>query len=205
MTTDAGFSVAHPWRRVAGYAIDSAVSGVPFLAFALRRRHPPLHRRGLTFPVGSMAVDAAYTVGTTTLFGRTLGQRLMGLRVVDQVSGGPPGWRQAAVRWAIPAVGQLGAVWLAPVPLSRLSKLEKLEPEATRLRQEHRGDRKKRNEALMSLYKERGLDPFGSFGSFVLRVVPGVAYHALVCGGVLRAPTRQGLHDRAANTLVVQR
>ena len=49
----------------------------------------------------------------TALWGQTLGQIAIGTRVVPEEDGSLPGWRRAALRWALPGVaGRLPFVGL---------------------------------------------------------------------------------------------
>lgn len=56
---------------------------------------------------------------TIARWGRTLGQRIAGLRVVRQADGvSPPGWRAAYKRWVVPrhagSFGGLQDIWMQP-------------------------------------------------------------------------------------------
>ena len=54
--------------------------------------------------LGLFLFGAVYTVGPTALWGQTLGKIAVGTRVVAESDGSLPGWRRAAVRWALPGV-----------------------------------------------------------------------------------------------------
>lgn len=72
-------------------------------------------------------VQGAYFTVSTALLGRTPGQMLAGLRVVDADSGRPPTWGQAALRWL---------VWAGPGLLARIAlrMLSRRNADKTRVR-----------------------------------------------------------------------
>ncbi len=47
---------------------------------------------------------AIYTIVPTAIWGQTLGKIAVATRVVAEEDGSLPGWRRAAVRWALPGV-----------------------------------------------------------------------------------------------------
>lgn len=55
------------------------------------------HRRDVALTV----LDAGYTIALTACLGQTLGQRLMGIRVVDARSWERPPWTGSAIHWAV--------------------------------------------------------------------------------------------------------
>jgi uncharacterized RDD family membrane protein YckC len=57
-------------------------------------------------------IVALYTVGAVALTGRTVGKRLLGLRVADLVDGTTPDLRAATIRWAVPAAPALASALL---------------------------------------------------------------------------------------------
>ncbi len=65
----------------------------------------------------SSVLFLVYEVVQVALWGRTLGKRMVGIKVVNAAHGGVPGWGKAVGRWAIP-----GLVYLIPIvgPLAAL-------------------------------------------------------------------------------------
>ena len=57
-----------------------------------------------------LVVGIGYEVVQIALWGRTLGKRMIGIRVIHAAHGGLPGWGKAFGRWAIPGL-------LALIPL----------------------------------------------------------------------------------------
>lgn len=63
--------------------------------------------------VGLFLFGAIYTIVPTAVWGQTLGKVAVGTRVVAEEDGSLPGWRRAALRWALPGVfGRLPYVGL---------------------------------------------------------------------------------------------
>jgi uncharacterized RDD family membrane protein YckC len=62
-----------------------------------------------------------YFVGAITLTGRTVGKRALGLQVRSVRTGGLPGLRAAAVRWAV-VVAPSRVSWFVP-PVARLAPI----------------------------------------------------------------------------------
>lgn len=59
-----------------------------------------------------------YETGSVALWGRTLGKRIAGIRVVNAQTGAVPGWGKAIGRWAVPGIPAaqpfiwvIGALW----------------------------------------------------------------------------------------------
>lgn len=59
-----------------------------------------------------------YETGSVALWGRTLGKRIAGIRVVNAQNGAIPGWGKAIGRWAVPGIPAaqpfiwpVGALW----------------------------------------------------------------------------------------------
>lgn len=63
---------------------------------------------------------AAYIVLSTVLTGRTVGKRVVGLRIVDVATGRLPDLRAAVLRWAVPAL-PLFVGWVSPTVASYVS------------------------------------------------------------------------------------
>jgi uncharacterized RDD family membrane protein YckC len=99
---------APPWfgepsfgqRLLAAFVDGFVLLGVGWLVLLLPVTLGPA--RALTTAVG-----AGYYILTTALTGRTVGKRLLGIRVVDLGTGGLCGLRASAVRWAVPALPAL--------------------------------------------------------------------------------------------------
>lgn len=108
--------LASIWQRIAGALIDglltSMVVVLPLLfgfveIESLERQLPTPIVLGLFF------FGAIYTIVPTALWGQTLGKIAIGTRVVAEEDGSLPGWRRAALRWALPGVvGRLPFVGL---------------------------------------------------------------------------------------------
>ncbi len=63
--------------------------------------------------LGLFLFGAIYTIVPTAVWGQTLGKIAVGTRVVAEEDGSLPGWRRAALRWALPgAFGRLPYVGL---------------------------------------------------------------------------------------------
>lgn len=77
-------------------------------------RATPVHVQtpGLGVVLVVTAVSAAYYIGTVGRWGRTVGQRGLGIHVVDAAEG-VPGYARAAKRWLLP--GGLGVLAAVPV------------------------------------------------------------------------------------------
>lgn len=72
---------------------------------------------------GLFLFGAVYTVVPTALWGQTLGKIAVGTRVVAEQDGSVPGWRRAAIRWAVPGLaGRLPYVglWVSLAVLASL-------------------------------------------------------------------------------------
>ena len=54
--------------------------------------------------LGLFLFGALYTIVPTAVWGQTPGKIAVGTRVVTEEDGSLPGWRRAAVRWALPGV-----------------------------------------------------------------------------------------------------
>lgn len=65
----------------------------------------------LGWALALLVFGATYTIVPTALWGQTLGKVAVGTRVVAEADGSLPGWRRAAIRWALPGfVGRLPTV-----------------------------------------------------------------------------------------------
>jgi uncharacterized RDD family membrane protein YckC len=91
--------LAGPGRRFAGFLIDYVVVTATsvFLYFVSGQRS--------TGYALSVAVDAAYFIGGTAIWGRTVGKLVLRTVVVRTDGVEPPGLRVATIRWAIVSFG----------------------------------------------------------------------------------------------------
>ena len=115
--SEPGPPLASIGQRVAGALVDglltSMVVVVPLLlglvdVDTLDRSLPPALATAL------FLFGAVYTIVPTALWGQTPGKLAVGTRVVVEEDGSLPGWRRAAVRWAVPGfAGRLPYVGLA--------------------------------------------------------------------------------------------
>ena len=56
--------------------------------------------------------------------------------------------------------------------------MKKIQPELKRIKKEAAGDRQKESQAMMALYKERGINPFSSFGIILIQLPILIALYA---------------------------
>jgi YidC/Oxa1 family membrane protein insertase len=54
--------------------------------------------------------------------------------------------------------------------LHQVKKMRKVQPELKRIKAESKGDKRKEQAMMMELYKERGINPFGSIGVLILQI-----------------------------------
>ena len=190
--------------RLASSLVDTAVLAGAEAALRralLRRTLVPSPRAQLQ----RLLLAGCYFVGAVGLVGRTGGQALFGLRVVDSVSGGRPGWRASLLWWA---VRQPPEILLLPLSTSsRLRettrKLREVQPEVDELRRRSRRDRPRLDEAIMELYRSRGVDPWRGYRPLLVAGVVAAAYGWTLTAGTLIRSDHRGLHDRLAGVLVV--
>ena len=55
--------------------------------------------------------------------------------------------------------------------LHHAKEMRELQPEIKRIKKEASGDKKKESEMMMELYKERSINPFGSFGVLIIQFI----------------------------------
>ena len=201
---DPGPVIAPLWKRGMAGLIES----LPFvgMALAVPRQTPTGRRRRRALGLAVLALSGGYHISLTAKRGQTLGQMVVGIRVVDATTAAVPTLKQSAVRWAVAAVPDALA---RLVPLSErteatLAGIADLQPEIDRLTRRHEGDRERLNEELMSLFKEADLNPLGACLPMVLRALPGFAISCALYGPVLHGSQRQALHDRVAGTVVIE-
>jgi uncharacterized RDD family membrane protein YckC len=151
-----------------------------------------------------LLLAGCYFVGTLRVAGRTGGQALLGLRVVDAVTGERPGWRGSLLWWAL---RQPPEVLLLPLSSSSTvndttAKLRELQPDVDKLRRRHWGDRSTLNDAIMHLYQSRGVDLWRGYRPLLVSGVVAAAYSSTITAGILMRPDRRGIHDRLAGVTV---
>ncbi len=102
---------ASPFRRFGGYLVDSVlllavVAALSGIGEALR----PMGSDGEPIPIPTWwrvllwAIPTAYVIVAIGRWGRTIGQRVAGMRIARLDDGQPPGWGPAVVRWAVVGV-----------------------------------------------------------------------------------------------------
>ena len=104
------------------------------------------------------AISFAYFGGLWTLAGATGGMKLLGLRIGDEIGGGPVDWRHSFIRWLLLGIPALLASLAVYVP--------------------------------------------NTIG--VILTILGVAWLALLLYSIAQSPTKQGIHDRYAHTILVK-
>ena len=195
--------IAPLWKRAMAGLIESLLFLV--LALAVPGQTPTGRRRQRGFGL-ALALSGAYHISLTAKRGQTVGQMVLGIRVVDAESAAVPTFKQSAVRWAVATVPD---ALVRLMPLSEraeatLAGITDLQPEIDRLTRRHEGDRERLNEELMRLYKEADLNPLGACLPMVLRALPSFAMSCALYLPVLKGSQRQALHDRFAGTVVIE-
>jgi hypothetical protein len=94
--------------------------------------------------------------------GRTAGQAVLGLRMVNEVTRGRPGWRAAMIRWAVcqPPQVLLIAVSGSSSVRRALEQLRGFQPDVDELRSRHGRNQRELKQSLMELFEARGIAPF---------------------------------------------
>jgi uncharacterized RDD family membrane protein YckC len=87
--------------RFGGFLLDTAVVALLFVALAALDRSEGTATWEV---VVRLLLTGLYVVPAIGVWGATLGQRIVGLRVVRLDTGGDPGWTRSLVRWAVVAV-----------------------------------------------------------------------------------------------------
>ena len=198
-------SAASAPLRLASGLVDTVI--LASAEFVLRRGvGRPVTSSSRRNQLGRLLLAGCYFVGSLRLVGRTAGQAVFGLRVVDVVTGDRPGWRGSLLWWAVPRPPE---ILLMPLATSSqldetTRKLRDLQPEVDELRRRYPRDRSTLNEALMELYQSRGVDPWREYKPLLLAGLVAGAYGATIEGGILIRPDGRGLHDRVAGVLVVR-
>ncbi|MDQ3979429.1 MAG: RDD family protein [Actinomycetota bacterium] len=200
-------TTASPWERWLAGTIDALpllVVSIPFLLRQWGRRE----RSPWIADLAAVALSGAYQVTTMRRAGQTLGQRALGIRVVDQATGNVPTIGQVTVRWAIAAVPDVVSLLVrrsgAANEHDAMTAVEDIAPEIEALRQRHGGNRHAVNDALMQLYQDRGVNPMDACLPSLVAAVPTLLGRGVLIAPALRAPLRQGLHDRLSQTVVIR-
>lgn len=200
-------SLGRRWLASILDALPFVLLSLPFIR-ATPGEAAPKPGRGLAWLV--TVLGGAYQISTTSAVGQTFGQMATGIQVVDQETAALPTLKQSAARWAMTlvpnALSQLVSTPALPAKTQRsIAAMEELRPEAEQLRRQHRGDRRRLNEALMALYRERGVNPLEGCMPLLLRALPGLLINLVLYGPALQGPMHQGLHDRVTKTVVIER
>ena len=193
-------------KRWLAETVDALV-GLPLLPLILRARNRQAH---LPWVVDVLLafLSGAYQVSATALVGQTLGQRALGIRVVDQRTGQVPTWRQASLRWAVMALPEglslLGRRFTTRRTENVSAAMNDLGEEVNRLREQYGRDRQGLNEALMALYEERNVNPMEGCSLSLMAILPGLLARAFLSAPALRGPLHQSFADRVCRTVVVE-
>lgn len=198
-------------RRLAARCIDSALRGLLFyVAFGMHhfaytfffgffgRGYNNPSPEELLLPAVLYVILMIYEPLIIARTGRTLGKRLLGIRVIRLEDGTrAPGFARSVTRWAIPAILGAAILWIAGesiVPL--LPAQPDGEGGASMLEYVFREDfGYLADDIWMSLLMHATL-----FGA-----VAGVPLGSgVLCLAGLRCNDRRGWHDRAAGTIVVR-
>jgi uncharacterized RDD family membrane protein YckC len=126
MTDEAVGVVAEPSQRLVARLVDTLLVGVP-VATAAAELFPRQTAQAVVAPIGFAVVFVVYEAVQLALWGRTVGKRLTGIRVVS-AAGGRLSVTQAVIRAAIyalppaarpvPILNVLaGIFWLAEIGL----------------------------------------------------------------------------------------
>lgn len=191
--------------RVASGLVDAAI-----LAGADVLLHRGLLRRAPSSSpwtqLQRLLVAGCYFVGAVGLAGRTGGQALFGLRVVDAVTGGRPAWRASLLWWAVRQPPEILGLPISASPRLRdtTTKLREVQPEVDELRRRFGRDRRCLDEAIMELHQSRGVDPWRGYVPLLLAGVVAAACGWTITAGTLIRSDRRGLHDRLAGVVVVR-
>jgi uncharacterized RDD family membrane protein YckC len=125
----AGLRVAGLKRRVCAYAIDSAILFVSFILVATAvggtetsSGLPVSERQAMITGLICGAGQLIYFVAGWSIWRGSIGQKMTGLQVGDESTGGRLGWADAVVRWAL-LQGPFALVTAAPYGVSSLIAL----------------------------------------------------------------------------------
>jgi uncharacterized RDD family membrane protein YckC len=193
------------WRRVRRATIASlgrreaaaAIDALPFLLLAFRVRGSGERQRHC-WDLALTALDAGYTIGLTAWLGQTLGQRLVGIRVIDARSLERPTWTRSAIRWAVAGLPYPLATVLPP--LRSMLHSEQQGRDIHGLHGKRRDGDGQEEEELIELNRQHRTPPYARDTGMILTRALGAADVLLA----LRDPLRRGLGDRAARTVVIE-
>lgn len=113
--------IAGPGRRLLGAALDVglwAAVGIG-LSYAGMSGDDAAVVRAVTMA----GLVAGYEIVAVAVWSRTIGKLVAGTRVVALESGATPGWLQAFLRWAVPAIVSLGARFQGDGVAGRLASM----------------------------------------------------------------------------------
>ena len=187
--------------------ISGVVDAVIVAVAGLGLRHlrgRPWHDASSGAQWESLAVASCYFVAGMVVAGRTAGQAVLGLRMVNEVTHERPGWHAAMIRWAVHQPPQILVIAVSGSSCVRraVKQLRELQPDVDELRSQHGRNQRALKQSLVDLFEARGIALKGGWPLLAAMLV-GVAYEGIVTAGVLRPPRRQGLHDRLAHILVL--
>ena len=187
------------WKR----SLASWVDTLPYLAFLIvrfRRRDPAMR----PWLVASLFANV-YEVAASTLFGRTIGQRVCSIRVVSQETGRSPTLKQSLVMWSVLRAPKVVLNFWPESPQLKRSNatMKALKVEIEQLHQKHRGDRDAMNRAILELYEERNVNPLRPILPVLLRLALHLAYGRMLSVSLRRDPLNQGIAGRRAKILVI--
>lgn len=197
--------IAPLWKRGVASVLDSLPVSVVALPLTHASPGDGARRQRRRF-LAALAFSGVYHVSLGATRGQTLGQRVVGIQVVDADTGAVPTSKQSAVRWAMAVVPEALSrlVPLSAKVATTLAAIEDLQPDIERLTQRHHGDRARLNEELMELFDKAHVDPADAYLPMLVRALPSLAITLALYLPALKAPWHQGVHDRVAGTVVVR-
>ena len=184
-------------RRTAAELVDGTLLAALVFAFH-RGRMPkpcPATRAVMT------AVGYAYEVVGHVRFGQTIGERMIGVRVVTYPGTNRPGWRAALVR----ALLRNPPLLPSTSPVARSTEEQQaLDAAIAAVKERHQNssDRDAYRRDLIAVF-EAHRPPSSACLYLLARVAIALLYEAVVQSGTWKRPLRQGLHDRAAGVVVI--
>ncbi len=198
--------MASLWKRLLAAVIDWLPFIVPAVLSVSIGRERRTRRHDLVWKLVVRLLEGSYRILATSLFSQTIGQRLLRIRVVDEETGQRPTLRQSVVRWAMSSAPEALLELVATSEMSEdaVSVMRDLQPTVERLKSEHSGDRVGLNRAMMALYREHDIKPLAGCWRPAVSASLGSLYSLIVHAAAARAPLHQGLHDRAAKTLLIE-
>src|SRR3954452_5241712 len=111
--------IASPWRRALAAVIDTLFAFAVYAAVRRRNLLKPLPR---SVDVSARAGRVIWEIACHVRWGQTVGERAVGIRVVDQATGRPPTWRRAVLRWSV----------RAPATILELARPEPIDPQSAK-------------------------------------------------------------------------